>query len=142
MFPMEQFGSERCVTMSEENAASPIEDLVAFSSSRETIKASCSKLGSTSIVRLYARFEVLGIIRNNSNNMFNDDGDSVEVPKCCRDPYKDSSSLGASLPSSYKVVEYEFNIRCSATCDDPERCRVESPSAASEANNATTAPLP
>jgi len=94
VFPLDNFGSEHCV-MSEN--LSPIDV-----ASNIIMRAYCSNAGSFAVAQAYVRF-------GNSDHTTS----NAEIPKCCHDPYVDSS-----LASSSKVIKYEFKLKCSPSCDN------------------------
>ena len=96
VFSADMYGSEHCIMASR---LLPIDV-----GSSEIMKARCFNTGSITIVRVYVRF-------NNPGKMMGD----AKLPKCCNDPYIDSSS--ALSPT---VIEYVFKLKCTATCNNPE----------------------
>lgn len=101
-FPIDVFGSERCV-MATSGGLSPPTGVVAASTEKAVMKTHCyGTTESVAHVRLYARFD---------DDTDNGTNGGAAVPACCPDdPLVDDSSS--------KVVEYVFELMCSPACDD------------------------
>ena len=89
--PTDIFGSEHCYASE------------GFSSARrKVLKAHCSAGGSSTVVRVYARFD----------NADNKEPSALKIPMCCRNQYDSDASFS-------KVVEYTFQLNCLPMCENP-----------------------